>query len=338
MSPDVGSMALRLTNILCMCYNSRVTNVQDQEVRKMIYVLGSINTDMVAAVPYMPENGETLSANKFFINCGGKGANQAIAIAKLGGKVAMIGKVGRDANGEVLLRNLKDNGVDAGFVTYADCPSGIAMIIVENGDNRIILSAGANYAVTKSDVDDGLRGAVPGDVLIMQLEIPMEIVNYAAKRAKEKGMTVILNPAPAKELPVSLTENVDIICPNESEAKILTGIEIEDDVTLALAVKALYKKGVKSVVLTMGAKGAYVTSGNTITPIPPRKVTPVDTTGAGDTFIGALAVKLTENEDIVSAGKFASYAGSITITREGASSSIPTLEEVKSLMQAENRD
>lgn len=300
----------------------------------MIYVLGSINMDIVAAVPYMPVNGETISADKFYLGCGGKGSNQAIAIARLGGKVGMIGKVGNDAYGEVLLKNLFDNGVDAEYVKRSDIPSGIAMIIVENGDNRIILNAGANYSVTQADVDEGLKDAKPGDALIMQLEIPVNIVEYAAGKAKEKAMTVILNPAPAKQLPQSLLSCVDIICPNESETKILTGIEITDDVTLALAVKKFYSMGVGRVVITMGGKGAYVTEGNTITHIPPRKVIPVDTTGAGDTFIGALTLMLENGEAIEKAGEFASAASSITITREGAAKSIPSLEEVKALMSS----
>ena len=300
----------------------------------MIYVLGSLNMDMVAKVAYMPVNGETMSAEKFYTNCGGKGNNQAVAIAKLGGKVAMIGKVGSDANGKVMKDNLTAYGVDTTFVTEGDSPSGIAMILVENGDNRIILSAGANYDITEEDVDEGLSNAGKGDYLVMQLEVPLEIVSYAAQLAKKKGMTVVLNPAPAVSLPESLLCNVDIICPNESEAKILTGIEIEDEVSLALTVKNLYKMGVKQVVLTMGGNGAVVTNEFEITHIPARKVEVVDTTGAGDTFIGAMILKLAEGKTIVEAGTFASYASSITITREGAAQSIPTLGEVEKLVNA----
>ena len=300
----------------------------------MIYVLGSLNMDMVARVAYMPVNGETMSAQRFYTNCGGKGNNQAVAIAKLGGKVRMIGKVGADANGSVMKSNLAGFGVDATYVTESNQPSGIAMIIVENGDNRIILNAGANYDITEEDVDEGLSEASKGDFLIMQLEVPLEIVTYAAILAKKKGMTVVLNPAPAVSLPERLLCNVDIICPNESEAKILTGIEIVDDVSLAVTVKELYKMGVKQVVITMGSRGAIVTDGNEITAIPPRKVEVVDTTGAGDTFIGAMILKLAEGKSIVEAGKFASYASSITITREGAAQSIPTLEEVEKAINA----
>lgn len=298
----------------------------------MIYVLGSINMDMVANVAYMPVSGETMSADKFFLSAGGKGANQAVAIAKLGGAVKMIGKVGDDGNGKSLKENLIRYGVDATFVTESNRPTGIAMIIVENGDNRIILSAGANYDFCEEDVDEGLSDAKEGDYLIMQLEIPMETVVYAASLAKKKKMTVVLNPAPAKPLPESLTCNVDVICPNESEAEILTGIKITDDVSLATTVSALYRTGVKSAVITMGGKGAYVSNGTNITHVPPRKVKVVDTTAAGDTFIGALVLKLAEGLPIEKAGEFAAAASSVTITREGAADSIPTLAEVEKII------
>lgn len=301
----------------------------------MIYVLGSINMDMVAQVDRIPKIGETLGSNKFYVNQGGKGANQAVAIAKLGGNVKLIGKVGNDAHGQFLLSSLSSNGVDIECVSVADANSGIAMIAVENGDNRIIFDAGANSHVTEGDVDIGLADASENDVLIMQLEIPMEIVEYASSVAKEKGMTVILNPAPAKSLSPLLLQNVDIIAPNESETKILTDIEVVDEVHLALAVRALYKTGVKKVVVTMGEKGSAVAEGQTITYIEPRKVNAVDTTSAGDTFIGALALCLAQGKGMVESAQFASVASSVTVTREGAAQSIPTLSEVKEIMESE---
>ena len=301
----------------------------------MIYVLGSINMDMVAQVDRIPKIGETLGAKKFYVNQGGKGANQAVAIAKLGGNVKLIGKVGNDANGQFLLSALSSSGVDIECVSVADANSGIAMIAVENGDNRIIFDAGANSYVTEGDVDIGLADASENDILIMQLEIPMEIVEYASSVAKEKGMTVILNPAPAKSLSPLLLQNVDIIAPNESETKILTDIEVVDEVHLALAVRALYKTGVKKVVVTMGEKGSAVAEGQTITYIEPRKVNAVDTTSAGDTFIGALALCLAQGKGMVESAQFASVASSVTVTREGAAQSIPTLCEVKEIMESE---
>ena len=301
----------------------------------MIYVLGSINMDMVAKVPYMPVNGETLTAEKYYVNPGGKGANQAVAIAKLGGKVMMIGAVGSDETGDALKNNLKNMGVDESMVTRADVPSGTAMIIVEGGDNRIILNRGANYAVTRADVDEGLKNAKPGDALVMQLEIPLEIVTYAAAVAKNKDMLVVLNPAPAVPLNEELLQNVDIIAPNESETEILTGISLDSEVHVALAVKKFYQMGVKHVIITMGGRGAVVTNGQTITPIEPRKVKVVDTTSAGDTFVGATVLRYLAGDTLEDACRFASVASSITITREGAAQSIPTLEEVKKVIESE---
>jgi ribokinase len=301
----------------------------------MIYVLGSINMDMVMTVPYLPKNGETLSADKFYINPGGKGANQAVAIAKLGGAVKMIGKVGRDANGRALKENLSAFGVDVSCVTETETSSGLAMIIVEGGDNRIILYKGANHCVCEADVNQGLKDACPGDILIMQLEIPIEIVDYAAAAAKNKGMTVILNPAPAVALSESLMQNVDVIAPNESETEILTGVNPSGDVELALAVKKLYSLGVKKVIVTLGARGAAVAEGQNIDYIPARKVKAVDTTSAGDTFVGACALKLSEGKTLKEAAEFAAVASSITITREGAAVSIPSLKEVQEVIDSE---
>lgn len=301
----------------------------------MIYVLGSINMDMVARVPHMPVGGETLTADKYYVNPGGKGANQAVAIAKLGGKVAMIGKVGSDETGDALKNNLKAMGVDESMVTRADVPSGIAMIIVEGGENRIILYKGANHSVTKADVDEGLKNAKPGDALVMQLEIPLETVTYAAAVAKQKGMLVLLNPAPAVPLGEELLKNVDIIAPNETETKILTGVGLDSDVHIALAVKKLYQLGVKRVIITMGSRGSIVAEGQTITPVEPRKVKAVDTTSAGDTFVGATVLRYLDGDTLEDAARFASVASSITVTREGAAQSIPTLEEVKKVIESE---
>lgn len=301
----------------------------------MIYVLGSINMDMVARVPRMPVGGETLTADKYYVNPGGKGANQAVAIAKLGGKVAMIGKVGSDETGDALKNNLKAMGVDESMVTRADVPSGIAMIIVEGGENRIILYKGANHSVTKADVDEGLKNAQPGDALVMQLEIPLETVTYAAAVAKQKGMLVLLNPAPAVPLGEELLKNVDIIAPNETETEILTGVGLDSDVHIALAVKKLYQLGVKRVIITMGSRGSIVAEGQTITPVEPRKVKAVDTTSAGDTFVGATVLRYLDGDTLEDAARFASVASSITVTREGAAQSIPTLDEVKKVIESE---
>lgn len=295
----------------------------------MVYILGSINMDIVANVAAMPRAGETLTAQSFFVNPGGKGANQAVAVGKLGGKVRMIGKVGTDAYAQPMLQNLRDAGVDTRFVTQAEGTSGVAMIIVEGGENRIILDTGANHKLTTADVDEGLAEAAAGDVLLMQLEVPLDVVEYALRVGKQKGMITILNPAPAVPLSDELLSNVDVISPNETETEILTGVQPRDVVHVALAVKKLYQKGVKHVIITMGGRGSAVSHGQNITEIPSRKVQVVDTTAAGDTFVGTVALKLADGVDIVEACRFATAASAITIQRKGAAVSIPTLAEVE---------
>lgn len=295
----------------------------------MIYVVGSINMDLVATVSKMPKKGETMSADSFYINSGGKGANQAAAIGKLGGTVSMIGKVGKDSYAKTMTENLKSYGVNTDSISEADGTSGIALILVQNGDNRIILDKGANYKITAHDVDKGLSGAKSGDILLMQLEIPLEIVQYALTSGRQKGMINILNPAPAVHLSDEILSLVDIITPNETETKILTEVNPKEITHIALAVKKFYKSGVKNVVITLGKRGSIVSCGQEITEIPSRKVKVVDTTGAGDTFVGAIAVKLSQGLDLVSACKFANVASSITIQRKGAAISIPRLEEVE---------
>ncbi len=295
----------------------------------MIYVLGSVNMDLVFDVPYMPVGGETLSANTFNTFCGGKGANQAVALAKLSSKVRMIAGIGSDGYGKRLKDNLIACGVDAEHVRENGGDSGLAAILVENGENRIILHGGANMRVSASDVDAGLKDAKAGDILLTQLEIPLETVEYAFKVAKEKGMTTVLNPAPAVPLKNSLFELTDIITPNETETEILVGVCPKDIVHVALAIKEFYKRGVKNVIITLGDRGAAVSHGQNITEIEPRKVKVVDTTAAGDTFVGAVCNRLENGWEIVEACRFANCASSLTIQRHGASDSIPTISEVE---------
>jgi ribokinase len=303
----------------------------------MIYVLGSINMDFVARVSHLPKVGETLSCEAFYTNLGGKGANQAVAIAKLGETVKMIGKVGKDANGVELKSKLSGFGVDTTFVTEADAPSGLAMITVHNGNNSIILNMGANECLSRADADEGLKDAKEGDILVMQLEVPVDTVEYAAKLAKEKGMIVILNPAPAKTEAKSVFAYANIVAPNETETELFTGVLPSGDVELALAVKKLRANGANSVLITLGSSGSAVIEGQTITYVPARKVKAVDTTSAGDTFMGAVAVKLNEGKTLLEAAQFATYASSITVQREGAAQSIPTLAEVQALWDEEHK-
>lgn len=295
----------------------------------MIYVVGSLNTDIAATVKKFPRAGETMQAESVLINPGGKGANQASAIGKLGGECTMVGKVGSDAYGEQMKSQLCSFGVNTEFVTRADCTSGLALIIVHKGNNRIVLDKGANYALTKEDVSEGLKGAKAGDVLMLQLEIPLEITAHALKIGRRKGMITMLNPAPAVPLNAEIYENSEIITPNETETQILTGINPDCEVNIALAVKKFRQMGASNVIITLGKIGSAVAAGNDITLIPARKVKAVDTTAAGDTFVGATAVKLAAGENIISAARFATYASALKIKRRGAAAAIPTLKEVE---------
>ena len=296
----------------------------------MIYVLGSLNLDYVAHLNHIPKKGETVLSDSFETFCGGKGANQAVAAAKLGGRVAMLGSVGADAAGERLKANLLAAGADVTHVAISGADSGLAMIWVEKGDNRIVVAPNANFRIHTAQIDRALERAAAGDILMTQLEIPVEIVLYALKAAKARGMTTMLNPAPAiKDLPLEIFGYTDLITPNETETEILTGIAPSDLVHIALAVKKLYSFGVKRVVLTLGKRGAVCAEGQIITEIESRDVKVVDTTAAGDTFTGALAVRLSAGFDFVSACRFAASAAELTVQKKGAADSIPTLAEAE---------
>ena len=285
--------------------------------------------DFSASLDSFPRAGETVKAKSVLLGCGGKGANQAAAVGKLGGKCAMIGKVGSDAFGERMKENLRSFGVDTSYISATDCPSGTAQIWVHNGNNRIVVDGGANDRLTTEDIDEGLKSAKSGDILIVQLEVPPKAVSHALKAGRRKGMVTILNPAPASPLTAADYENSDVIIPNETETKILTGVMPDCEVNLALAAKKLKDMGARNIVITLGSKGSAVIVGNNITLLPARKVKAVDTTGAGDTFIGAAAVKLDNGCNLISAAEFATVASAIKVTRKGATTAIPTIDEVE---------
>lgn len=299
----------------------------------MIYVVGSLNMDMAARLPHFPKAGETLAADELTIGPGGKGANQAAAIGKLGGQCAMIGKTGDDAFGKAMRENLRAYGVRTDFVTTAAGSSGLALIWVHKGNNRIVLHKGANDLLTCDDVREGLADAKAGDILLVQLEVPLSVVAYALKTGARKGMITVCNPAPAVPLPSEIYEYSEIIAPNETETEILTGVRPDCEVNAALAVKALRQKGARNVVLTLGAQGSAVAVGNDITLLPACKVKAVDTTAAGDTFLGATAVRLSQGETLTDAARFATYASGLKVTRRGATVAIPTLDEVQAFIQ-----
>ena len=295
---------------------------------KNILVIGSINIDLVIHTDILPKLGETLHGNNFMTAYGGKGANQAVAVAKLYGKTDMIGAVGHDEFGKLLKGNLEANHVRTEGVKIADTNSGVAVITVCGGDNHIILDGGANNEVSPAWIDANLHLIKDADIVIFQLEIPMETIIYAAKKAKAYGCKVLLNPAPAAKLPEELLAYTDIIVPNEHEAAIITGYENEEE-----ALKALYDNGKRNVIITLGGKGCIYNDGTAIKTQKPFKVKAVDSTAAGDSFIGGYCSALCEGKTMEEAIRFATAVSAITVSRSGASVSIPTREEVDAFMK-----
>ncbi len=293
-----------------------------------IFVVGSLNMDLVIKAPYMPENGVTMHGEGFMTNPGGKGANQAAAIGKLGGDVYMVGCVG-DAFGDELKNTLGKYGVHTDYIKKREgVSSGIAVILVVDGDNRIILDAGANAKVGVALIDKALAKAEPGDYLVTQLEIEQDMVEYALKRAKEIGMKTILNPAPAAKISEGILANSDYFIPNQSEAEFYTGIYPSDEETAKKCADILKAQGVKNVVITMGGEGSAAVCKGEYIKVPCFPAKAIDTTAAGDTFVGALVTKLAEGASMKDAMTFASKASSITVTRRGAQQSIPYRNEV----------
>ena len=284
---------------------------------KKVIVVGSLNTDLVIHAPYCPKGGETLTGSGFAINCGGKGANQATAAGKLGGRVLMCGVAGGDAFGDMLVKSLNAAGVDTRFVRREEGVStGTAVIIVTGGENRIVLDRGANDRLTKDDIEAALQEAQAGDVFLTQLENPVSVIGYGLKRAKEKGLVTILNPAPANREIAAYFRWVDYITPNESELELFGGKE------------ALFAAGIGTIVTTLGSKGYEYATKDGAKIYPCMKVTAVDTTGAGDTFCGGMAAMLSVGAPLEEAMAFGSKAASIACTRKGAAVSVPTREEV----------
>ena len=283
----------------------------------MIYVVGSLNMDLVVSSDYMPQVGETIRGSGFFTNCGGKGANQAVAAAKLGGKVAMCGVVGNDVFGKSLTESLIDAGADTSCVYVADrINSGIAVIVVVEGNNRIILETGANGKLTRKMIDEFLTNATSGDIYLAQLENPVDVVGYGLQLAKQKGMTVVLNPAPASKDILPYLQYVDLLVPNETELALLGGYN------------ALFDCGVKTIVATLGGDGYEICTPTERKRYPCGKVNVVDTTAAGDTFCGGMTVGLSEGMTLEQACAIGSAAATLACTKSGAQQSMPRRKEV----------
>lgn len=301
---------------------------------KNIFVLGSINTDLVMTADRMPMTGESLKGSCFVINQGGKGANQAVACKKLGGEsVAFIGAVGNDSFGQELLRSLSSYGVGVDAVSVKNCNSGVCMIILDKSknDNVLVIELGANEQVEYEDFCDYLdEHAEEGDIFITQLEITLNAVQHALKKAKEKGMYTVLNPSPAVKIGEEFLKNVDLVVLNETECELIAGVSVEGAEEAKRVYTYFADYGVRETLITLGAKGCYYLNGECVY-CPAKKVEAVDTTSAGDTFIGALAVRKANGYSVASSLEFAARCSAITVSRVGASSSIPTLDEVLDL-------
>jgi len=298
---------------------------------KRILVIGSSNTDMIIKLDRIPRPGETLLGGEFTIAAGGKGANQAVGAARAGGSVSFIARVGKDMFGQQAVAGFVRDGIEVGHVVYdRRSPSGVALIFVaKDGENSIAVASGANGKLSAADVRKA-KGAFAGaGVVVMQLETPLETVAAAAELAAKAGVRVILNPAPARELPDSLLRLVSILTPNESEAEFLSGLKVSDESTASEAAGKLLGRGVQTVVITLAARGAFIASAGERRLVPGFKVEAVDTTAAGDIFNGTLAVALTEGQPLAAAVRFANAAAALSVTRLGAQPSAPRRKEIE---------
>lgn len=304
---------------------------------KNIYILGSVNMDLVIHTDKMPEQGETLLGTSFMMNAGGKGANQAVAVAKAGGNAKFIGAVGKTFSDE-LLNTLAKYNVDTTNVNkFNDVASGVAVIVMTEGDNRIIVDSGANAKVKYDFVKKALKNAQIGDYLITQLETPVQTTVETFKFAKKRGLITCLNTAPALFLPEEIFFYIDYICLNELETMFYTGIRPINDKTTKEAAAILIAKGVKNVVITLGKKGAMLITQNEQLFVPGFKVPTVDTTAAGDTFFGTLITRIAGQNSLIEALRFASAASALCITKNGAQKAIPAHDEVITFLKSQSK-
>jgi ribokinase len=302
-----------------------------------IVVVGSANTDMVVQVAHLPAQGETVLGGKFVTAQGGKGANQAVAAARLGAQVTFVARLGRDAFGQGSAAAYQANGINTDYIAWDDqVPSGVALIMVnESGQNIIAVAPGANGRLAPDDVMAAERAFKDADGVLLQLEIPLEAVGTAIKLARRYGVRVIVNPAPATPLPDELLKSIDILTPNEGEVAVLTRKYSTSD-TPDAALCLYHHGGVQTLVVTRGAKGALVIDHGEKSIVPGFAVKPVDTTGAGDAFNAALAVALGRGEQLVEAVRYANAVGALAVTRLGAQSSLPTEEQVRQFLSTSN--
>jgi ribokinase len=302
-----------------------------------ITVVGSCNMDLVVRSARIPVVGETIMGSDFMTNPGGKGANQAVAAAKLGADVHFVGRLGNDAFGKEGLANMQSVGINTDHVSMTKgVSSGVALITVDDkGNNAIVVAPGANDKVTPADVKKAASVIKSSGALVVQLEVPMETVKAAVKIAHDAKILVVFDPAPApaKPLDADLIKMIDILKPNEIEAEMLSGIKVKDETSAKAAAQKLLDKGVKSVILTLGEKGCLVAADGKMEFIAAKKVKAVDSTAAGDAFTGALAVGLTEGKSLTESVNLASHVAALSVTKRGAQASMPTRKEVTAFMK-----
>ena len=284
-----------------------------------IVVVGSINVDLTVSCSRFPQVGETMYGETFGSFFGGKGANQAVACKRLGADVTMVGCIGKDANGQSVIDNFKNEGINIEHIKVTDAPTGVAVITVAENDNEIIVIKGANSLVTKDLVDEAINEILEADMVVMQLEIPLETVAYTLEICKKNNIKVLLNPAPYCEIPKEFMDLVTYITPNETETKMMFDMPFD---------KALEKYPNK-LIMTCGSKGVYYNNGEKLVNCPANKCKVVDTTGAGDTFNGGLAIAICENKSLEEAINFAQKASSIAIGKMGAQTAMPKREEIE---------
>jgi ribokinase len=305
-----------------------------------IYVIGSSNTDMVVKTERLPVPGETMLGGSFLMNAGGKGANQAVAAARLGGHVTFVGCIGDDSFGHETINQLNKEGIRTDYVLVdTQQPSGVALINVDaQGENSIVVAPGANACLLADRLEGFFNQLQRPAIVLVQLEIPIITVEYIIQQCAVKSIPVILNPAPAQQIRDDLMPYLYAITPNESEAELLTGHPVTDEYSACKASEILHRKGVDKVIITLGKKGAFWSDGHSTGVVPSPIVQAVDTTAAGDCFNGALAVALSESLSLPEAIAFACTAASISVTYMGAQTSLPTLQQVaqfKSTLQHE---
>ena len=303
---------------------------------KNVLVVGSSNTDMVIRVPRIPKPGETVLGGAFAMAAGGKGANQAVAAARAGANVAFVARVGEDIFGERALANFAADGIDARFVFRTiGAPSGIALINVGGrGENSISVASGANALLSAADIERAGDAFASADIVLVQLESPLDAVEAAVRKAGEKCIPVILNPAPARPLADDLLRLVAVLTPNEHEAELLAGVPVRDEHGAREAAARLRARGPAAVVVTLGERGAYASSPDFDGLVPAFKAVPVDTTAAGDVFNGALAAALAGKASLAEALRFASAAAALSVTRPGAQPSAPARREIEAFLDA----